>query len=93
MIRSILGVQHCFAYALEFYLHLEAVPVDGSQVRKSFPLRLSRTVSIAVRDAAKAEGISLNHYIEIALAEKLSRTATFSPPPSRSLPDAMRSTA
>ena len=46
---------------------------ERSKPHRSFPLRLSpsqRYMAIAV---AKTEGVSLNHFISIAIAERLSR--------------------
>lgn len=44
---------------------------DWQSTKKSFPLRLSASIERAVRDAAEQEGISINRFIEIALAEKM----------------------
>jgi hypothetical protein len=40
---------------------------------QSFPLRLSPTTRAQANDLAHAEGISLNHFISIAVAEKIGR--------------------
>jgi hypothetical protein len=40
---------------------------------RSFPLRLSPSLRQMAYEVAKAEGISLNHFICIAVAERLSR--------------------
>jgi hypothetical protein len=40
---------------------------------RSFPLRLSASLRQMAYEVAKAEGISLNHFISIAVAERLSR--------------------
>ena len=40
---------------------------------QSFPLRLSPTTRQQANDLAQAEGISLNHFICIAVAEKIGR--------------------
>lgn len=47
--------------------------IERQAMPKSFPLRLSRTVFESAKAAAEADGISMNHFIEIALAEKLTR--------------------
>lgn len=39
----------------------------------SFPLRLSPSALQLARTAAEAEGLSLNHFVSIAVTEKLSR--------------------
>lgn len=40
---------------------------------RSFPLRLSPSLRQMAYEVAKAEGVSLNHFICIAVAERLSR--------------------
>jgi hypothetical protein len=40
---------------------------------QSFPLRLSPSTRLQVNEIAKREGISLNHFISLAVAEKISR--------------------
>jgi predicted HicB family RNase H-like nuclease len=40
---------------------------------KTFPLRLSRTMRIQVQHLADQEGISINQFIALAIAEKLTR--------------------
>jgi len=40
---------------------------------QSFPLRLSPSMRQQASDLAHAEGISLNHFISLAIAEKISR--------------------
>jgi hypothetical protein len=40
---------------------------------QSFPLRLSPSTRQQANDLAHAEGISLNHFISIAVAEKIGR--------------------
>lgn len=40
---------------------------------QSFPLRLSPSTRQQASEFAKREGISLNHFISLAVAEKLSR--------------------
>lgn len=40
---------------------------------QSFPLRLSPSIREQAGEFAKREGISLNHFISLAVAEKLSR--------------------
>ena len=44
-----------------------------SKRSQSFPLRLSPTVREKAKEIAREEGISLNHFVCLALAEKLSR--------------------
>jgi post-segregation antitoxin (ccd killing protein) len=39
----------------------------------SFPLRLSLSVRQQAAELAREEGISLNHFISLAVAEKISR--------------------
>lgn len=40
---------------------------------KTFPLRLSRTMRTQVQNLAHLEGISMNQFIALAIAEKLAR--------------------
>jgi hypothetical protein len=40
---------------------------------QSFPLRLSPSIREQANDLAHIEGISLNHFISLAIAEKISR--------------------
>jgi HicB family len=48
--------------------------VSGSKERRiSFPLRLAGSLKDRATDLAKEDGISLNHFISLALAEKVSR--------------------
>ncbi|SEG42579.1 HicB family protein [Bryocella elongata] len=42
--------------------------------RQSFPLRLSPHARTQASEQARREGISLNHFISLAVAEKISRT-------------------
>jgi hypothetical protein len=39
-----------------------------------FPLRLAKSLREAANSIAKEQGVSLNHFIAIAVAEKISRT-------------------
>jgi hypothetical protein len=41
--------------------------------RQCFPLRLSLTMRRQANDLAEREGISLNHFISLAVAEKINR--------------------
>lgn len=41
--------------------------------RQTFPLRLSPSMRHQVNDLAHREGISLNHFVSLAIAEKISR--------------------
>lgn len=41
--------------------------------RQMFPLRLSPTMRSQANELAHREGISLNHFISLAVAEKISR--------------------
>ncbi len=41
--------------------------------KQSFPLRLSLSLRQQANDLAHSEGISLNHFISLAVAEKISR--------------------
>ena len=45
----------------------------GKTPIKTFPLRLSRTMRFQVKNLAELEGISVNQFIAIAIAEKLAR--------------------
>ena len=46
----------------------------------SFPLRLPRSMRVQANELARAEGISLNQFIAIAIAEKLARIESSSVP-------------
>ena len=41
--------------------------------RMTFPLRLSRNLKDVAIDLAREDGVSLNHFINLAVAEKVSR--------------------
>jgi predicted HicB family RNase H-like nuclease len=51
---------------------------------KQFPLRLARSLKAAAKLMADREGISLNHFITLAVAEKVSRIEQESSSPPRS---------
>ena len=40
---------------------------------QSFPLRLPLSIKQQATDTARSEGLSLNHFIALAIAEKLTR--------------------
>jgi len=76
----------------------KGIPTDrkGPQVTEknqrvsTFPLRLPRSTRMLANDLAAREGLSLNHFISMAVAEKIARLEKFSwphdaeqPPPSR----------
>jgi predicted HicB family RNase H-like nuclease len=44
-----------------------------------FPLRLPRSLKAAAQSMANRDGISLNHFISLAVAEKLERIAQNNP--------------
>ena len=46
---------------------------DRKKERISYPLRLTRPVRDRARLLAAQEGVSLNHFISVAVAEKVSR--------------------
>jgi predicted HicB family RNase H-like nuclease len=46
---------------------------EKAQHSKQFPLRLARSLREAADQMARREGISLNHFISLAVAEKVSR--------------------
>ncbi len=48
----------------------------NDQHTKQFPLRLARSLKEAANHMAQREGISLNHFISLAVAEKVSRIET-----------------
>jgi predicted HicB family RNase H-like nuclease len=50
--------------------------LDSNQTRHAtqFPLRLARSLKEAASTVAKEQGVSLNHFISLAVAEKISRT-------------------
>jgi hypothetical protein len=45
----------------------------NTQNSKSYPLRLSTSMREQVTELARLDGISMNHFISLALAEKISR--------------------
>jgi predicted HicB family RNase H-like nuclease len=47
---------------------------DQTRHSTQFPLRLAKSLRAAANLVAKEQGISLNHFIAIAVAEKISRT-------------------
>ena len=48
--------------------------MDGETKRQlSFPLRLPSSLRESANEFAKKDGVSLNHFISVALAEKISR--------------------
>jgi hypothetical protein len=55
-----------------FLAHWQYVSMKHKRLQK-FPLRLSPAMHEQVQTAAKAEGISLNRYISLALAEQIAR--------------------
>ena len=54
------------------------------QHAKQFPLRLAKSLKEAANHMAHREGISLNHFISLAVAEKISRIETENAGTSRS---------
>jgi predicted HicB family RNase H-like nuclease len=44
--------------------------------RVSFPLRLAKSLREHARYLASEDGVSLNHFISLAIAEKISRVET-----------------
>lgn len=49
------------------------VPQSDSHVPATFPLRLPKSMRLQAVELAHVEGISLNQFIAIAVAEKLTR--------------------
>ena len=47
--------------------------MNGLKRHQSFPLRMSISVRQLAHDLAQQEGISLNQFINLAVAEKISR--------------------
>jgi hypothetical protein len=47
-------------------------PENRSFKKASYPLRLQASVMAEARRAAKSEGVSLNQFINVAVAEKVS---------------------
>ncbi len=54
---------------------------DKDDHAKQFPLRLARSLREAANLIARREGISLNHFISLAVAEKVSRIGQVSASP------------
>jgi predicted HicB family RNase H-like nuclease len=44
-----------------------------TRIQRSFPLRLAKSLRERADSFARLDGVSLNHFITIALAEKVSR--------------------
>jgi predicted HicB family RNase H-like nuclease len=44
-----------------------------TRIQRSFPLRLAKSLRERADSLARLDGVSLNHFITIALAEKVSR--------------------
>jgi hypothetical protein len=64
--------------------------LNTNQTRRStqFPLRLARSLKQAAGVLAKEQGISLNHFISLAVSEKISRIENQAKPSANSeLPD------
>jgi hypothetical protein len=53
--------------------HFWRSPVDARKPAKTFPLRLPISMKTEAVGAASEEGISLNQFINIAIAEKIVR--------------------
>jgi predicted HicB family RNase H-like nuclease len=50
---------------------MKAKPTE--QHAKQYPLRLARSLQAAAKLVAEREGVSVNHFISLAVAEKISR--------------------
>ena len=61
------NIAHSFGSISEVFMALE------SKLHQSFPLRLSPSLRMQVDEVAGREGVSLNHFISMALVEKLAR--------------------
>jgi predicted HicB family RNase H-like nuclease len=46
---------------------------SASPVRRSFPLRLARSLRDKAWSYARLDGVSLNHFVTLAVAEKVTR--------------------
>jgi hypothetical protein len=46
---------------------------DGDKPRTTFPLRLAASLRERVEKLADLDGVSINHFINLAVAEKVSR--------------------
>ena len=44
-----------------------------ARLRRSFPLRLAKSLKEVASTLARRDGVSLNHFISLAVAEKISR--------------------
>jgi predicted HicB family RNase H-like nuclease len=44
-----------------------------ASIRRSFPLRLAKSLKETASTHARKDGVSLNHFINLAVAEKISR--------------------
>lgn len=53
--------------------------MEHSKRTPSFPLRLPRTTRVQAGELARREGVSLNEFIRLAVAEKITRLEQFAP--------------
>lgn len=62
---------------------IKTTPPEGLHVTEipgkvgTFPLRLPRTTRFQANELAQREGLSLNHFISLAVAEKIARLEDF----------------
>jgi hypothetical protein len=58
---------------MSYYISMKPYGKPNRSFKKaSYPLRLQASVMAEARRAAKAEGVSLNQFINVAVAEKVS---------------------
>jgi hypothetical protein len=63
---------------------LESTMDAGNQPNaRSFPLRMPRSLKAAAKLLADRDGISLNHFVNLAVAEKVERISRGSSSPSK----------
>jgi hypothetical protein len=63
------------------------------QHAKQFPLRLARSLQAAAKLMAEREGISLSHFVALAVAEKVSRIKQENSSPPKTAQIRLRGTA
>jgi hypothetical protein len=68
--------EHLTVYRSAVFIAVhEVVNMDSDQVRRMFSLRLPTSHLDKAKFLAEREGISLNHFVSLAIAEKLARMA------------------
>jgi hypothetical protein len=71
-----LTICHILLHSFHYHWVVEEALLSPDQTRHNaqFPLRLAKSLREAANAIAKQQGISLNHFISVALAEKINRS-------------------